>query len=461
MTARIQGVVRRVREDSLTRASLAMMSTTIINSTIGYAFWIISARSFNASTIGAVGALVSAATIAATLADLGLRTMLMQQLPTERNGNSWSSRVSGALILAVPSSLTFGLLAWLLAPRLSPQLANFVDPVAGICVVLLTVCLTLYSMLDGVSVAERRAGQIVVRNVIFGTVKVVVLGGLLLLAFRSPRLALIATVIGIAVPTAFGLMWQLRSARPDWKFSVRGTLAPLRNVKSTLASHHTLNIGGWLPGFVMPLEVVALSTTQQNAYMTLTWMVGYAFFTVSPSVSSALFVEGRWKPEQLREATFRAAKLIAALLIPVGAIMATTGHYILGIFGPAYAHFGYPLLLVLLISAIPDAITNVRVGRLRAQGRLATGARLNVGMAVISIGLAWILIPHLGIVGVGIAWLSAQTAGSVWGFVEDHFTANRRRRGPKHRTSKQRRRSLSQSLDPELDTAVRSTRSHL
>ncbi len=451
-TSWIRNIVHRVREDSFTRSSLAMMSTTIINSIIGYAFWIVSARNFDASTIGAVSALVSAATIAATLADLGLRTMVMQQLPTERSRKAWSSRVSGALVLGLVSSFIFGLLAWLLAPRLSHQLAAFVNPVAGVCVLLLTVCLTLYTMLDGISVAEHRAGQIVVRNVLYGTVKVVVLGGLLLLAFRSPQLALIATVIGIAAPTIFGIVWQLRSARPDWRFSVRGTIEPLREVSGKLVGHHILNIGGWLPGFVMPLEVVALSTTQQNAYMTLTWMLGNAFFTVSPSVSSALFVQGRWNPEHLRKATIKATKLIAVLLVPVGLILAAAGHFILGFFGPAYAHYGYPLLLVLLISAIPDAITNVRVGRLRAQGRLATGARLNAGMAIVSIGLAWILIPHVGIVGVGIAWLIAQTTGSIWGLIEDRFLVTKTRSAPKHRWRRQQARHGRQETDTEVGT---------
>jgi Na+-driven multidrug efflux pump len=48
---------------------------------------------------------------------------------------------------------------------------------------------------------------------------------------------------------------------------------------------------------------------------------------------------------------------------------------------------------------------------LRVQGRLRAAAALNVGMAIVALGLAWALLPPLGIAGAGWAWLASQVAG--------------------------------------------------
>lgn len=430
---RIRLLARGSRSDPLARSSLLMMSTTIINSAIGYVFWVVTAHSFSPAAVGSVGALISAATIAATLSDLGLRTMLMQQLPVERDRIEWSRRVSGALLLALGSAAIFGIGAALLSPLLSTQLTSYVTPTARAAVVTVTVFLTVYTMLDGISVAEHRAGQIVVRNIINGFTKVVAVVLLIVVLRGTDLVALYATAVAFVVAACYGVFRHIRAVRPDWRFALTGTATALHDVRGRLIGHHLLNLGGWLPTFVLPLEVVALASTEQNAYSTLTWMLGNAFFTVSPSVSSALFVAGRWKPDELRSATRRAATLIAALMIPAGLTVAVFGHWILGIFGRDYAHYGYPLLLVLVASAIPDAITNVRIGRLRAQGRVSDGARMNLGMAAISIGLAWVLIPPMGIVGIGVAWLAAQTAGSIYGFAEDAVVRRRNGYRGRHR----------------------------
>jgi O-antigen/teichoic acid export membrane protein len=89
------------------------------------------------------------------------------------------------------------------------------------------------------------------------------------------------------------------------------------------------------------------------------------------------------------------------------------GHLILSTFGPAYALNGYALLAILIASAVPDAITNVYIAVLRVQRRLRRAAMLNLSMAALTLILAWILLPRLGIAGGGWAWLIAQTAGSV------------------------------------------------
>src|SRR5438477_3291068 len=83
------------------------------------------------------------------------------------------------------------------------------------------------------------------------------------------------------------------------------------------------------------------------------------------------------------------------------------------VFGPSYVRHGLALLVILTISAVPDAITNVYVAVLRVQHHLRQAALLNIAMAALTLLLAWVLLPVLGIAAAGWAWLAAQSLGSV------------------------------------------------
>ena len=93
--------------------------------------------------------------------------------------------------------------------------------------------------------------------------------------------------------------------------------------------------------------------------------------------------------------------------------MIVGGRFILGLFGSAYAAAGYGLLILLAISALPDAVSNVAVVVFRVTCRLGYSTALNLGMLVMTLVGAWVLMPRLGIAGVGVAWLGAQTIGAI------------------------------------------------
>jgi O-antigen/teichoic acid export membrane protein len=78
--------------------------------------------------------------------------------------------------------------------------------------------------------------------------------------------------------------------------------------------------------------------------------------------------------------------------------------------GPSHAT---ALLTLLCAAALPDVFTNLATMSLRVRGKLGWAAALNLGMAGLALGLAWIWLPQFGIIGGGWAWLAAQSAGSV------------------------------------------------
>jgi hypothetical protein len=70
------------------------------------------------------------------------------------------------------------------------------------------------------------------------------------------------------------------------------------------------------------------------------------------------------------------------------------------------------LLILLAISAAPDAVSNVAVAVCRATNRLGYSAAINLGILGCTVMSAWYLMPRYGLLGVGIGWLAAQVLGA-------------------------------------------------
>jgi O-antigen/teichoic acid export membrane protein len=176
---------------------------------------------------------------------------------------------------------------------------------------------------------------------------------------------------------------------------------------------HLTSAGGILIPLVLPLLVVLRLGVTQNAYFYITEMMGAAFFMVSPSVAQAVFAEGVRARSDLCSVVTKALRVIAVMLAPAMAVMILWGRLILGLFGASYSAAGYGLLILLAISALPDAVSNVAVAVCRVTQRLGYSTALNLGILVMTLGGAWFLMPSLGIRGVGVAWLGAQTIGAI------------------------------------------------
>jgi O-antigen/teichoic acid export membrane protein len=134
---------------------------------------------------------------------------------------------------------------------------------------------------------------------------------------------------------------------------------------------------------------------------------------MSSAVAVALFAEGSHATHDVLYKARSSAIFISILLVPAMLTVFLGGRYILLLFGPTYAQYGLPLLMIFIITAVPDAITNIYVSVLRVQRRLRQAALLNLGMASLTLTLAWVLLPILGTAGAAWAFLIAQVAGSL------------------------------------------------
>lgn len=401
------------RADTLVENSVYGVGITVVNSVVGFAYWIVAARLFTTDAVGVASALISAMTLASAVSNLGVGSGLVQRLPRRADGDDWSLTLNTTALVGAATGLGASLVGLLAVPLLSGELRDVLHrPAYASAFVIGTVLWTLSFGLDFVFVAERKVKFGFVRNCAFAGLKLGLLATFAIGA-RDSALGLYGSWVlgtGLALVVGLGLLPKLQR---HWRPVLRGAGVEARSMMNSLVKHHVINVGSYLPMYVLPLVVTARLGVTENAWAYVGWMVGSFALVASPTVAASLFAEGSHDPASLKRQARRSLVIILALCVPALVAVPLLGRPILGVFGPEYAAHSYALVLVLVLSAIPDAITNVFVAVLRVRGQLGAAASLNAAMAIGAVVLAWFFVDTMGIVGIGWAWLVAQTLGGV------------------------------------------------
>jgi O-antigen/teichoic acid export membrane protein len=407
------GLVQNWRTSSLVRNSVYILATAVVTSLMGYLYWVVAARSYSEHDVGLAAALIAAMTLGSTVASLGPAFTLVQMLPQRRGGRAWSLTLNTALAAGGTASLALGVGLALVLPGLSSDFAVLGEDLAYPSLLVAGVVLTTVGiLLDYTFVAERAAGKMFVRNLLFSVVRIpLLLAPVAVMAGLDAIGVLGAWVLATAASCVAAMPLVGRLGR-SYASSVRGVVRHGRSMLSALAGHHLISMGGALPMYLLPMLVAALLSPTANAYFYTAWMVCNALFMVPFAVSSSLFAEGSHAAHELHRQVRASTVITAALLAPLMLVLLLGSRYVMAAFGSRYVQHVPPLLTLLALSAIPEAITSLYISVLRVEGRLRFAAALSVGMGALTMGLAWVLLRDLGLIGAGWAVLLAWGAGS-------------------------------------------------
>ena len=443
-------MLARVGRDSLARNSVLIMASTVGTSGLGYLYWMVAARELPRPAIGTATALISAATVVSMVANLGLGHMFIQRLPAAPAGE-WSRIVSAGLLLGGVATAVASLAAVLVLPRVAGNFAFLGNPAAAVALVATAVALTASMLLDYVFVAHRASQGMLWRNLTLAGGKVLTLAGLTAAGAGSAGAVVLAWTLPSLVVTGYTLQHSLPRLRPGCRLAGAGLGAELPYVRGSLTGHHLINLAQAGPSALLPVLVTARLGAGANAHFYMAWMTASVLFMVSPAVASAFYAERT--NEAGRSASLpRAALVVLAVIGAPATGLFLAGGWILGLFSPAYAAGGAALLKVLVLAAVPDAITNLAVAHWRSAGALRRCLRLNLLMAACCLTLTWQWLPTFGIEAAGYAWLAGQGLGALT--VAGHALFRRLHSGPDPARPASRPRS-PKAARPPLHPVVR------
>ena len=409
-----RSLTHRIQNDSLLRNSLYIMGTNIVTAVLGYCFWIVATHIYSTYDVGLAAALISVMLLASTFSNLGVGSTMVQLLPRRESGRAWSLTLNAGWAIGIFTGLLAGIIVVVVLPFTSQQFAIISHHLGYALTIIVGVPLmTLSLLLDQTFVAERIARNMLLRNVVVAVLKIPLMVLAVLILVQVGALGIFSSwVLASAIALIGAILLIIRLGR-GYCLAVRGIVGQIRSMLSSLAGHHFINLGGLTPSYLLPVIVAARLSPTDNAYFYTTTKLGDFFFMSSSAVAIALFAEGSHTTGSLRQKVRSSAMTIGMLLIPGMLICFVGGSYIMLVFGPGYAQHGLLLLRILIIAAVPDAITNIYVSVLRVQKRLRYAALLNLGMAALDLTFAWILLPTQGIVGAGWSFLIAQGVGSL------------------------------------------------
>ena len=431
----LPGYLHRVRSDSLVRNSLYLMASTVVTAGLGYVFWAIAAHAFTSQEVGIGSAVISLCSTAALLTYLGSSAMLIERLPASECSSEWTTiLVRVCLVTAGVTAVATAVAVPVLLTSQDYRLFFSTAPPILVAVVG-AAAWTLVNLLGAAFIAARRAGRFLSIQTLVSAAKVLFV--LPLAAAGAGAMGLVEAWVASAVlGVGVGAVWLVPrmglGRRPGFRPRRRAAVTPDFRLRQHRRPRHRRALAPPSADFCAPLAGSAPDKCGRRRDPSgpsrlggpSAWghaervllhhrMMGAAFFMVSPSVAAAVFAEGVRARSDLRSVVAKALRVIVVMLAPAMVVMIVGGRLILGLFGASYAAAGYGLLILLAISALPDAVSNVAVAVFRVTRRLGYSTALNLGILVVTLVGAWVLMPPLGIAGVGVAWLGAQTLGAI------------------------------------------------
>ena len=432
----------------LLMSSGSLMASTVLTGGAGFLYWTLIARSYPAAPVGRAASIIAACLAVSLLASQAVSTTLLGRLPTYADKRSM---LASALVAVGTMAALGGLATAVLLPVLSGTFEVLHSPVMLVLVPLLCAGQAAGAVLDASSIASRKPLVLVVRNSSHAVGKLLLLALAALVLARTGAVyavvgswALMSCAAALAAGTYMLGTRATGQVYEHWRTPGR-LVEGWRHLQKGNLAQNAASIGGSLPTQLLPVLVAARAGAASAAVFSISWQLGGLCFTVSPSVCQALLAEGSRDPGALAARTKSAVKIITAvLLVPMVALL-VAGSWALSIFGQRYGELGTGLLALLVLSVVPDALTNIAVARHRVRERLWDAAGVNMTIAVVVLVATWALVPALGIDGAGWAWVAGQVAGS--GVVAGMYLHNR---SAQARAVPQRQDGPSSGLTPSL-----------
>jgi O-antigen/teichoic acid export membrane protein len=397
--------VRWHRAGPLARNSYALAVNTAAAAALGLLYWLLAARHYPAASVGRGTAALAAMNMLAGITALSLTGAMAKFLP--RAGQSAGRLVRGGYAATAAASLVAAAIFLLIAPAGRGSYSELRGWPAGLAFLTCVLAWGIFTLQDGVLVGLRSAAWIAAENAGFGVAKLVLL---VILAAALPAAGLYASwmlPVLVAVPLVNLLIFG-RLLPAHVRQHGAGTTLTAGQVGRFLAGDFTGSLCMLGTSFLAPVIVALLVRPADYAYFYIAFTIGLTLDLLGVNMAAALTVEGAHDPAGLAAAAAAALRRAVRIVAPLAVAAAVAAPFALRLYGGGYARHGVPVLELLLAATLPRLLTEMYLGSLRAKGRSAVIARIQLGRAVVLVALVTGLTTAWGITGAAAAILASQ-----------------------------------------------------
>jgi O-antigen/teichoic acid export membrane protein len=398
---------------SQVRNGIALIAAKVLTMGLGFVFWVLAARLYDAPDVGVAAGVVSAMMLCTQLALLGVGSAFITHFPARKEAPAGLLDTSIAFVIAlgVVWSLAFLLLAGNAFGQLDVAATH---PVFAILFVAAAVFGTVGILLDQIATALRRGEQALIRNGVCAVATVALLALAAAMGHSSGAQAIFLpwAVAGL-LATAVGVR-QLRRAIPGYRPRTGADRRLTRELVSAGLPNYVLTLAERTPGLILPVLVAELLSPAANATWYAVWMMAWVVYIVPIQVGMTIFAEVAHDPRSF-DVSVRRGVLCSLAIGTAGALVLGAGaHVALSILGPSYAAGGAGPLRVLLLAVLPLTFVQAYFSSCRARRALGDAIATGWVSAVASVAAATAFGLASGLMGMAIAWVVVQYATGAW-----------------------------------------------
>jgi O-antigen/teichoic acid export membrane protein len=407
--SRIRARIEHDASDPLLRSAYSLSLNIVVTSLLGFGFWVAAARLVSASTVGRDSALISAMITLSLIGQLNLHFGILRFLPIVKVDTA--KAVIGAYVATAAVTVVIGTLFVLIAPDVTHNYDFLRSDVAlGASFVAAMALWGIFALQDSVMTALRRAPWIPLENATFGVLKIA--GMVVLFVLGASHPVFLAWVIPMAlllIPVNYLIFAKIIPSRPE-----RGSEAsPVERfgwsgLRRFFVHEYFAGIFMQATSTIVPVLVVGLLGTTQNAYFYVPFTIIGAFDLIFLNIASSLTVEGALSESSLPRLTLLVVRRFgAALIVGVAMLIAGTSLLLLP-FGANYVHAGAPVLRLLACASAFRAIIALYVVRARIEGSTMRILAIQASTCTLVVTCSVVLGQARGIEGIAMAWLIAN-----------------------------------------------------
>jgi len=392
----------------------ALIVSNLLTSGLGIVYWGLAARLYAVEIVGLSAALTSLLLFVSGATQLNLRPVLIRLVPEAGAGTR--RLVARAYAIALITAGVASLVVYGLAIALGStwtSLAGLATGAGLVFLVLSTMSLSLFNLQDGVIAGLRRTVWVPVENGAYAVAKIVLL---VVLAASLPALGIVvSTTVPVMAAVAAVTLVLFRRWIPAHATAAGGRTIEMgrRTILGFIAADSVGALFALASTTLVPVLVVAIAGAEQGAYFAMAWSVVIALNLFPVNMAASMTVEtvhaGTPPADQLRRVAVHMARILAPMLLGVLVL----APFILGVFGEAYAANATDLLRIASLALVPFSVNALALALARVAGRGRDILLIQASIALLTLGLASVLLPAIGLVGVAIAWLVAQSSVAV------------------------------------------------
>jgi O-antigen/teichoic acid export membrane protein len=377
-----------------------LLGVNLVGALVGFVFWGLAARLYPPEEVGTASAVISAVTLVSGIAGLGMGTGVVRFLPETRSPRRFLNTVftfNGLTAVLVGGAFLAGLSLW--SPSLVVLRENSLY-ITGFLVY--AIAMTLDAMVRSVFVARRQALYALIQTCVIN-------GGRLLLVPVLVGLGAAGLVGTVAIATVLAIALSFLGILPRVELGYRPRADFSWSDLAGIIPYSVANyVGGLLTQtsrILLPLIVLEMLGSASSGYTYIAWMLGSLLASPGMSLANSAFAEGSNAPHRSAAILFRAGGLALLLTLPAAMMLGLAAPWVLLLFGPTYAREGAGLLRWLAGAAPFVVLTGLYFTYLRVRKRVGRLMVLSAAVAVITLGVAALLIDRAGIAASGIGWL--------------------------------------------------------